>query len=154
MLMQNRLIGFFLLFLLGLYGCNSTDCGDAPAPLSLNFQWVNTQGQDIFSKTNQLRDSVETLVITKFDSIKTKMSYRAFKDSSVFYFDALPTLRKSSTNKQDTFYVKLTAKDTDTIVAIIEKVAIECYTHIYKFKELQYNGEKLSGTDSLYTIKK
>lgn len=142
-----------LLIFAVIYGCDKQCDKQAPQPLSLNFQWINSSNIDIFNNKKEDKD-IETFVVTKFDTVRHTLNFRAFKDSTVFYFDALPPLRTILENKLDTFYLKIKETDIDTIVAKIAKIEDPCYSTIYHFTELSYNGKSLSGTDSLYIIKK
>lgn len=142
-----------LVLLIG-YSCDTSCDKNAPTPISLNLQWVNGKGVDVFQANKKGIDSVKYLVYTKFDTIEKRLPCRIFKDSTLFYFDALPALKLVLANKLDTFYIKVDNSQKDTIVAKAKNINDPCYSAVYHFEKLTYNGQKLSGLDSLYIIQK
>lgn len=154
-----RSILVIIIFLSGiLLSCNN-DCEEnAPTPLSFKIQWVNNAGQDMYFNKTYIIDSLrgyykkprfETEVIVPMKAVKN------LKDTSQYYVDMMPLIRVALSLQLDSVFIAPERGDVDTIVFKLIKEKNDCYSSIYRFETLEYNGKSLiNGIDSPYKIVK
>ncbi len=135
--------------------CQSDCKENAPLPLSFNLQFVDSQGNDVYYTKVEKTDSLKAFY--KYNRKKQFVSLRATvqkKDSTQYKIDMMPLLREAYKFRLDTVFLSIKSTDIDTVLVRIVKEESECYSTIYRFEKLVFNGRKLSGTDNLYKIEK
>ncbi|MBS9768520.1 MAG: hypothetical protein KGV44_13415 [Flavobacteriaceae bacterium] len=135
--------------------CQSNCEESAPLPLSFNLQFVDKDGNDVYYKKTEKIDSLKAFY--KYNRKKQFVSLRATlqkEDSTQYKIDMMPLLRKAYEFRLDTVFLSIKSTDVDTVLVHIVKQESECYSTIYRFEKLVFNGKKLSGTDNLYKIEK
>lgn len=135
----------------------ASDCEEgAPPPLSLNVAWVDASGKDLYFAGIYETDSIKGFYYSASRrKIEVPLSVKALsEDSTNYYVNAMPLVRKAYDLQLDTVYISPKSTVVDTVVAAVSSVEDPCYSTIYRFDLLTYNGKPLSGVDTLYRIEK
>lgn len=148
------LSGIFLL-ILGI-ACQNGCEENAPQPLSFSLQWVDNKGTDIFKSKNYDIDSLTAFYKGARENISVKLDTTSYEEDGerLNIIDMMPLVRSAFSLQLDTVFVGLKSSYIDTVVLKVVREDNECFSTIYSFERLQYNGKALSGTDVLYKIEK
>lgn len=147
----------FILVSFALLSACKNDCEEnAPQPLSLKIQWVNGAGEDMYAAKELNRDSLFAFYkkVRGIDSVSLSPAIQR-KDSTKYYVDAMPLIRAAFSLQIDTVFIAPKRnKDVDTIVAKLERIENDCFSTVYRFEQLEYNGKKMIQEDGFYKIEK
>lgn len=149
----------FLLLLIGLcvaVSCQN-DCADnAPPPLGFFLHWQNAKGEDAYTSKLLHKDSLVAFYKYNHKIEKFKLNVDSLKEDSTFHFiNLMPMVRKTYQIDIDTLFIGCENSDIDTIFMNLVKIPNECFSTLYEFKKLTYNGEDIEeDTDGFYKITK
>lgn len=135
--------------------CNN-DCEEnPPKPLSFNIQWVDANGKDAYESKLFAAKDLEAFYKDIRENVKIQLTVSYKKgDSTQRFIDMMPLVRKAYSLKLDSVFIAPNSTDIDTIALKVVNEKNDCFTTIYRFEKLEYNGKKLSGTDTIYKIQK
>ncbi|PVX49369.1 hypothetical protein C7377_1785 [Balneicella halophila] len=147
-----------LLCMFFIISCNN-DCEDnPPEPLSFKIQWVDSLGNDMFEKKGGFdADSIVSFYNKNRGTVPVDVEViREKVDSNLYYnyIDAMPLVRKAFELQLDSVFLGPDSLDIDTITLKVIREKNDCFSTVYQFVKLKYNGKTLTGVDSLYVIEK
>lgn len=153
--MLRYILSFAFLFILGISCQNNCD-ENAPTPISFNIQWIDDNGADIYYLDKTKKDSLIAFYKSvRGDSVRCDLGISVFKkDSTRHFIDVMPLLRKAYFLQLDTVFLGIKKADIDTVVFKLVNEKNDCFSIVYRFENLKYNGKDLNGTDTLYKIVK
>ncbi len=150
-----RRILFVIIGGLLLWACKD-DCEEnAPLPLSFLLQWQNAKGEDAYTANLFHPDSLVAYYKYnhKVENFKLQVNL-AKEDSTLHFIDLMPMARKMYEINIDTLFIGNQRSDIDTIYMNLVNVPSECFSTLYKFEKLTYNGNTMVEKDGYYRIKK
>lgn len=149
------LSGVFLLIV--SMACQN-DCEEnAPQPLSFNIQWVDAKGEDIYNSKEYSVDSLVAFYKGARTKVAVKLNFSTQKNGNSTIpnvIDMMPLVREAFYLQLDTVFVGPKSSDIDTVVLKVVREENDCFTTLYRFEKLEYNGTILNGTEALYKIEK
>lgn len=149
-----RLMYIFIILCVSILNSCVSDCDEKlPKPISFNIQWIDTLGNDLYSKKVFQKDSLKAYFKERTKQVEVQLQIERMRtDTMVHFISLMPLVRAASAQLIDTIYITPNSKDIDTISVILKKKRSECFSSLYEFEKITYNNVSLSGIDSLYKI--
>lgn len=150
-----RNILVFIVAGLFIIACKDDCKENPPKPLSFLLHWENSNGEDAYSVNLLEKDSLVAFYKFNHKLQKVDLKVNSLRDDSTFHFvDMMPMIRKVYEIEVDTLFIRSRERDIDTIYMNLVKIESECYSTLYEFKELKYNGKEIEEDNGFYRIKK